>query len=119
MLLLQHGADPNAVDPVTHETPIRAAGESPRVVRALVEAGADIDRVQPDGVTALVHYVGGRQWESARYLVESGARLDVRNEQGLSLDYYLQDWKESVFGDHPEGWDRVREAIAARQKAAS
>jgi hypothetical protein len=40
------------------------------------------------------------------------------NTHGLAVDYYLDDWKDSVFGDHPDGWDRVREAIAARRAAA-
>jgi hypothetical protein len=31
------------------------------------------------------------------------------------VDYYLNDWKESVYGEHPEGWDKVREAIAERR----
>ena len=115
-LLLKHGADPNAVDPITGDTPIRTAGDSPDLVRALCEAGADVDRVQSDGVTALVEFVARQQWESACYLVEQGARLDSVNEDGLSLDYYLESWKDSVFGAHPEGWDRVRAKIAARGK---
>jgi hypothetical protein len=73
-----------------------------------------MDRIQSNGVTALVDFVAGRHWESARYLVERGARLDVANENGLSLDYYLESWKDSVFGEHPEGWDRLRAAIAGR-----
>jgi ankyrin repeat protein len=115
-LLLEHGADPNAVDPITGNTPIRESGDSPDLVRALVEAGAEVNRVQSNGVTALVDFVGRHHWESARYLVEQGARLDVVNEDGLSLDYYLQDWKDSVFGEQPEGWDRLRAAVAARGK---
>jgi len=116
LLLLKHGADPDAVDPITGNTPIRESGDSPELVRALVEAGAEIDRIQSDGVTALVNFVAKCRWESARYLVERGARLDVANEDGLSLDYYLESWKDSVFGEHPEGWDRLRAAIAARGK---
>jgi hypothetical protein len=114
LLLLNHGADPNAIDPITGDTPIRESGDSPELVRALVEAGADMDRIQSNGVTALVDFVAGRHWESARHLVERGARMDVVNGDGLSLDYYLEDWKDSVFGEHPEGWDRLRAAIAAR-----
>lgn len=116
LLLLKHGADPDALDPTTGNTPIRESGHSPDLVRALVEAGADMDRIQSNGVTALVDFVAGCHWESARYLVERGARLDVVNEDGLSLAYYLESWEDSVFGEHPEGWDRLREAIAARAK---
>lgn len=117
LLLLQHGADPNAINPITGDTPIREAGDSTDLVRALVEAGADFDRIQSNGVTALVDFVASCHWESALYLVEQGARLDVVNSDGLSLGYYLDSWKESVFGEHPEGWDRLRAAIAARSGA--
>ena len=117
LVLLEHGADPNAVDPITGDTPIRQSGDSLDLVRALIEAGADMDRIQSNGVTALVNFVAERRWESARFLVERGARLDVVNGDGLSLDYYLESWKDSVFGEHPEGWDRLRAAIAARGKA--
>jgi hypothetical protein len=116
LLLLRHGADPNAVDPITGDTPIRESGDSPDLVRALVEAEAEMDRVQSDGVTALVNFVAQCRWESARYLVEQGARLDVANGDGLSLDYYLESWRDNVFGERPEGWDRLRAAIAARGK---
>jgi hypothetical protein len=113
-LLLQHGADPNAVDAETGKTPIAGLHDEPELLRVLVEHGADIDRVQPSGVTAVVEYIGSRQWESALYLIERGARLDVRNADGLSVDYYLDSWKDSVYGEQHAGWDRVREAIARR-----
>lgn len=114
-LLLGHGADPNAIDPQSGKTPIAAVYEQPDLVRALADHGADIDRIQPGGVPVVVDLIGTRQWESALYLVEKGANLDVKNSHGLSVDYYLDDWKDSVHGEHPEGWDRVREAIARRR----
>jgi uncharacterized protein len=116
-LILQHGADPNAVDPASGKTPINSTYGKPQMVRALADHGADIDRIQPGGVTALIELISTREWESALYLVEKGASLDVRNEHGLSVDYYLNEWKDSVHGEHPEGWDRVREAIARRRAA--
>lgn len=114
-LMLEHGADPNAVDPETGKTPIAGVYRQPAMIRALVEHGADIDRVQPNGVPAIVDLIATQEWESAFYLIERGADLDVQNADGLSVDYYLTSWKESVFGEHPEGWDTVREAIATRR----
>jgi hypothetical protein len=114
-LLLEHGADPNVIDPRTATTPIRDAYDDQDLLRLLVEHGANIDHVQGDGVPAVVHFIASQQWENALYLIEKGARLDVRNADGLSVDYYLDSWKESVYGNHPEGWDRVRAAIAARR----
>lgn len=115
-LLLKYGADVNAVDPITGETPIQKAGSHPDIVKALVEAGADMDRIQPNGVTALVDFVAQREWDSAIYLVEKGARLDVSNDSGISLDYYLKEWKDDVYGDQPEGWEKLKKAIAKRQE---
>lgn len=116
LLLLRHGADPNVVDPITGFTPIREAGHDPALVRALVEAGAEIDRVQPDGLTALVHFVASQACESAAYLVEQGADLDVSHD-GVSLAYYEASWNASGLGV-PEGWQQVKRAIAARRAAA-
>lgn len=116
-LILRHGADPNVVDRASGKTPISSAYGKPGIVRALADHGADIDRIQPGGVTALIEVISTREWEAALYLVEKGANLDVKNSHGLSVDYYLNEWKDSVWGEHPEGWDRVREAIARRRAA--
>ena len=115
--LLAHGADPNAIDRESGKTPIGTVYKQPDMVKALADHGADIDRIQPDGLPAVVSQIGTRQWDSALYLIEKGANLDVKNAHGVSVDYYLNDWKDSVFGEHPEGWDRVREAIARRRAA--
>lgn len=119
ILLLKHGADPNAVDPVTGDTPIAKAGHDPGLVRGLVEAGADMDRIQSDGVTALVGFVGSQRWDSAVYLIEQGADLDVSRDDGLSLAYYEKSWETSVLGEHPEGWERVKRSVAGRRAAAA
>lgn len=114
--LLEHQADPNAVDPVNGGTPLGAVAGEPEVVRWLVEHGANIDALQNSGVPAIVSFIGQQDWESALYLIEKGANLDIRNADGLSVDYYLKDWKDTIYGaPPPEGWDRVRAAIAARR----
>ncbi|HEU4585843.1 MAG TPA: ankyrin repeat domain-containing protein [Gemmatimonadaceae bacterium] len=114
-LLLEHGADPNVVDPESGNTPLGEAGGDPELVRLLVEHGADIDRIQSNGIPAVVHFIGDRQWESALYLIEAGANLELKNDDGLSVDYYLEKWKTDVNGEHPDGWEKVRAAIAARR----
>lgn len=115
-LLLQHGADPNVKDAQSGMTAMADAGDRPELVRLLLDAGASVDERLPGGESMLVRFVGMRQWDSALYLIEKGANLDVTNPNGLSLDYYLKDWKDSVYGDHPEGWEKVREAILARRR---
>ena len=64
----------------------------------------------------VVEFISTRQWDSALYLIEKGANLDLVNPYGVSVDYFLNEWKDSVYGEHPEGWDRVRAAIAARRR---
>jgi hypothetical protein len=115
-LLLKHGADPNALDAQLGMPPMAYAGAQPEMVRLLTEAGADIDQLLPGGESILVRFIARQQWDSALYLVQQGAHLDMTGPDGLSLDYYLNEFNDSVYGEHPEGWDRVREAILARRQ---
>lgn len=118
-LLLEHKLDPNVRDPAHQGTALRDAGEQPDIVRLLVDHGADLDPLDEYGLSPLVHFVSTRAWDSALILIEKGARLDIANTNGVSLDYYLKDWKDSVFGEHPAGWDQVRSAIARRRAGAT
>jgi ankyrin repeat protein len=115
-LLLQHGADPNAGDSDSGLTPMADAGANPEMVRVLIEAGADIDQLLPGGESMLVRFIARWHWDSALYLIQQGANLDVTSPEGRSVDYYLKEFGDSVYGQHPEGWDRVREAIEARRE---
>ena len=118
-LLLEHKLDPNLRDFAHQGTALRDAGEQPDIVRLLVEHGADLNVLDEYGLPPLVHFVSTRAWDSALILIEKGARLDLANASGVSLDYYLKDWKDSVFGEHPAGWEQVRAAIARRRAAAA
>jgi hypothetical protein len=115
-MMLKMGADPRVIDADAGTTAIRRAGGNLETVQALVAAGADINGVTSDGMSDVVYLTMTRQWDSAIYLVEKGARLDIANEHGVSLDYYLKDWKDGVFGEQVEGWDRLRAAIEKRRK---
>lgn len=116
-LLLRHGIDPNQVIEETGSSALAIAGDDPEAVRLLLNHGAAIDQLGEYGATALVAFVGHRYWESALQLVERGAKLDLADRNGLSVDCYLKDWKDDVFGEHPEGLDRLRAAIAERRAA--
>jgi hypothetical protein len=112
-LLIEHGADPDAADPDDGSTPLGEAHRDPETIRFLIEQGADPDRARYLGSSLIEQVIGTQQWESALYLIERGVSLEPVG--GLSVDFYLEQWKESVYGAHPQGWDRVREAIAARR----
>ncbi len=72
-------------------------------------------KAPPDGKDRAGSDLRAYACDSALYLIEKNAKLDVVNANGLSVDYYLNDWKESVYGEHPAGWDSVRAAIARRR----
>lgn len=113
-LLIDHGADVNARDVVLGGTPLGSANDLEQV-RRLVERGADINALQEDGVPAVVRLIARRKWDAALYLIEKGANLDTVSASGLSVDHYLTIWAGGANDSNPEGWDRVREAIAARR----
>lgn len=114
-LLLRHGASADQRDGGEGMTLLHHAGEHPDIVRLLVERGADVESLDQYGQSPVVRFTGQRHWDAAQYLIERGVRLDVATSNGVSLDYYLKAWKDSVFDEHPEGWDRLRTAIAKRR----
>jgi ankyrin repeat protein len=97
-LLVEHGADPLRAN-ATGDTPLLAAsglviekpGESPgspeecaAAIKFLLDRGADATTIDSDGNTAL-H--GAAVWGSnaaVEMLVAAGAKLDVKNERGLT-----------------------------------
>lgn len=113
-LLIDHGADVNARDIASRNTPLGSTNDVD-VVRWLVERGADIDALQADGAPAIVGLIGNMRWDAALYLIEKGANLDGRSVDGRSVDFYFNNWATGVNDSHPEKWFRVREAIAARR----
>ena len=118
-LLLEHGADANAVDPVTGETPLLQARCDINTVRALMAHGADINRPGRYGLPAVVNFViPERCWDAALYLVAQGADLDRHDEHGVSLDYYLEEWSKGTYGALPDGYQQLREAVATRRGLA-
>ncbi|MBQ9817337.1 MAG: ankyrin repeat domain-containing protein [Proteobacteria bacterium] len=87
--LLAKGADPNAQiisvegivydapsDPVTvyHETALMEAVSDPDIVKALIDAGADVNVKTSDGDTALKRAKAGNYTKSVELLLKSGAK---------------------------------------------
>lgn len=115
-LLLAAGANPDSPDPITGNPPLIELGEDLAAVRLFVEAGADIE-TNTTGLTPVVQFTSLRNWDSAIYLIKKGARLDTSDSHGVSLDYFLKEWEDSVNDQHPEGWDRLRAAITSARYA--
>jgi len=111
-LLLRNGADPNARDEVGM-TPLHSAMRPAygalykRLVRTLIDAGADVDAVDAEGRTAL-HYVctGPEKYYQAvlKLLVHRGARVDLKDSDGCTPIDYLR----SLEADHQQ---RLKDAL--------
>jgi ankyrin repeat protein len=56
-------------------------------VKALAEAGADLNKTSGDGSSAMVVAVQNGHYDIARYLVEKGADVNLANEKGWSPLY--------------------------------
>lgn len=79
-LLLAAGADPNhRIYSAAGSYPLHAA-RSPEVLRALIEAGADLDAVDIENNTPLSSAVAHADIELVRALLEVGANLEQRNK---------------------------------------
>ncbi len=84
-LLLDAGADPNAVAPGSHAVaPIHAtvSGDGPEVAAAvtlLQDRGADLDAVDKGGVTALHMAVRNRNLDAVAALLHAGAAVDIED----------------------------------------
>jgi len=59
----------------------KAAG---KIVALLIKAGADVNRADKEGATALHHAVRRDDLTVVKALVAGGAKADVRNKQGQS-----------------------------------
>jgi ankyrin repeat protein len=90
-LLLDKGADPNRAMKngttalmVTAGRVVRGGGQADQTIAAmaaLLDKGANVNAATPDGSTAL-HQAVGRGNEIVKFLVEKGAKLDVKDKYG-------------------------------------
>ena len=62
-------------------------------MRALAEAGADLNAIDPDGTTALNIAIINAHYEVAALLVEKGAGLDVGDAAGMTPLYAAIDMR--------------------------
>jgi ankyrin repeat protein len=110
-LLIEHGADVDArasanewdaqitsepraqYRPVGGLTPLLYAARSgcTRCVRALLAAGADVDRPTPEGMTPLMIAIDNQRYDTARLLLDQGANPRVWDWYGRTALYVAVD----------------------------
>ena len=90
-LLLQAGADPNAVSlsgANALSIAIRSCKADIEIVKMLVEAGADIENRSGDGITPVMLAIQEQLTDVALLLLESGADVNTLNPFGEGLLNY-------------------------------
>jgi uncharacterized protein len=70
---------------------LAARQNAPAGVRALADAGADLDAVDPDGTTALNIAIINAHYDVAALLIEKGVKLDVADAAGMTPLYAAVD----------------------------
>jgi ankyrin repeat protein len=84
-LLLARGGEVNT--PSRNQQRVMAlhaalAGPAPEIAQSLIEAGADVNAVQQDGVTPLMEAASAGQLELVRLLLEHGADPNAKDGKG-------------------------------------
>lgn len=99
-LALEHGGDPNLVNPNDGETPIfNAIGyRCDKNVELLIEAGADLNHQGNSGGTPMIRAAGMNRFDIAYRLLEAGADYRPKSKAGNDLAYELID--TTVSPDH-------------------
>lgn len=90
-LLLKAGANPNACAPGTEPPLVLAARTAPTLVPLLIEWGANPNAAEAvSGTTALSHLLNINNKQLIIYLIEHGARTDVKAHGDTLLHQLLQ-----------------------------
>jgi len=81
-MLIARGADVNAKEPSEHQTALMwaAAERHPNVVRALIDAGADLQAHTRKGFTALHFAAREGDLETTRLLLGAGVNVNIRSQ---------------------------------------
>jgi uncharacterized protein len=121
-LLLQHGADPDTASKledwprqVTNEprpqsrpfgamTALHFAAREgcAACAQALVEGGADINKVDPNGITPLLMATLNARWDVAKVLIEAGADVNRWDTWGRAPLYSTVDYNTVPRGGRPD-----------------
>ena len=106
-MLLRAGVDKDAPLRLLHglpRVPLVAACRRPKNVRALIDAGADVNRVDENGDTPLHHSCYNGKVETTEMLLAAGAVADAENNAGMTplaaAVRYSYPWGERIIRRH-------------------
>ncbi len=84
-LLLERGADPNAVSSVGNSALMYAAEKgNMQIMRMLVASGADVNTSGFNGATPLFLAIFNNDFQATKYLLEQGANPNVKDDFGVT-----------------------------------
>jgi len=84
-LLLERGADPNAVSPVGNSALMYAAeNRNMQIMKMFITAGADVNISGFNGTTPLFIAIFNSDFETAKFLLEQGADPNIRDDFGVT-----------------------------------
>ncbi len=91
-LLLDHGADINAVSQDRGNTPLMdaSAAQNLELMKYLIDAGAMLDICSRNGQTALILTVGQKAVEASEILIKAGADSSISDALGMSARKYAE-----------------------------
>lgn len=81
-------------------TPLMSAPLQERTVKHLLKAGADLQIVDDQGMTPLMHHAGSRYYDATvvKILVEAGSQLEARDFTGrTALIHCARSWSRIMF----------------------
>ena len=114
-LALEHGGDPNIED-LNGDTPIFYLRGDPNKlqarIRLLIDAGADINHRNQQGLTPLISWYCSMHEDAVLYLLEAGADYRIADNHGLDFVLYLAD---SIEHYQKNGDRRAKSEIAKLQ----
>ncbi len=79
--LLRLGANPNTTDDEGDNAvtlAVRAYKKKPKLLKMVMDSGGNPDILFPDNTPVIEYFLNGREYEGARYLIDSGANIDAR-----------------------------------------